>query len=213
MEGPRRTANVRTHGRAARVVERIFSATAAEMSRVGYAAMRVDDVAERSGVNKTTIYRRWSTKAELVAATMVQYFSQYPVIDTGTLRGDLRASLLAGFRLKGSEQGMLRVIQMERAVPEIAALATRFREQLHELRVAMVQRAIARGELQKNVDAALIVDLVSAPTQRALLFNETIDESYIERLLDVVLAGAVASAAAKLKPARRRSPVDRKRSL
>jgi AcrR family transcriptional regulator len=34
-------------------------ATAEELSRVGYAAMRVEDVAARSGVHKTTIYRRW----------------------------------------------------------------------------------------------------------------------------------------------------------
>jgi AcrR family transcriptional regulator len=194
VERTRRTANLRTRGRAAGVVQRVFSATAEELSRVGYAAMRVEDVAARSGVNKTTIYRRWPTKAELVAATMIEHGKQRTVIDTSTLRGDLRASLLGAFQLKRSEQGMLRIMQMERAVPEVEELARRFRHALERMRLAMVHRGIARGELPKEVDAQLVVDLVSAPTQRALLFNEMIVESYIDRVLDVVLAGAAACA-------------------
>lgn len=67
----RRTGNARTRGRAANVVHRVVSATADELSRVGYAALRVEDVAARSGVHKTTIYRRWPTKTELVAATIM----------------------------------------------------------------------------------------------------------------------------------------------
>jgi AcrR family transcriptional regulator len=204
VEGTRRTAQVRTRGRAARVVERVFSATAEELSRVGFQAMRVEDVAARSGVNKTTIYRRWPTKAELVAATMAEHGKQRIAIDTGSLRGDLRASLLMPFRLERSEQGMLRIMQMERSVPEVEALARRFRAALESLRLDMVRRGIARGELPKHVDAQLIVDLVSAPMQRALLFNETVEESYVDRVLDVVLAGA-AACAAKAQPVSRRA--------
>lgn len=70
-ERTRRTGRVRTGGRAEQVVQRVFATTLAELSRVGYQAMRVDDVAERSGVNKTTIYRRWPTKAQLVTAAML----------------------------------------------------------------------------------------------------------------------------------------------
>jgi AcrR family transcriptional regulator len=201
-EGTRRTANVRTRGRAAQVVQRVFNATADELSRVGYAAMRVEDVAARSGVNKTTIYRRWPTKADLVAATMIdqgKHKLRIP-IDTGTLRGDLHASLLSAFELKPSEQSMLRIVQMERSIPEVDALARRFRDELHGMRLAMVHRGIVRGELPQGVDAQLVVDLVSAPVQRALLFNETIDARYIDRVLDVVLAGAAASASEARTP-------------
>ncbi len=213
-DGTRRTANMRIRGRAARVVEDVFTATAEELSRVGYAAMRVEDVATRSGVNKTTIYRRWPTKGELVAATMVAQVKQRNAIDTGTLRGDLRASLLSPFTLKSSEQGMLRMVQTERAAPEVEALAHRFRDMLQRMRLTLVERGIARGELPKGVDAKLIVDLVSAPSQRALLLNEKIHESYIDRVLDVVLAGAAASARkprAARKPAQRGATKARKR--
>jgi AcrR family transcriptional regulator len=50
----RRTKNARNRGRAARVVERVFQATVDELARVGYATLRVEDVAARSGVHKTS---------------------------------------------------------------------------------------------------------------------------------------------------------------
>ena len=208
-EPTRRTRNARTRGRAAKVVDRVVKTTAEELSRVGYAAMRVEDVAARSGVHKTTIYRRWPTKSELVAATitmMMKRSERRAAIDTGTARGDLRQSLLGVLDLKPSELGILRIMQVERALPEVNALARRFRDELHRMRLTMVERGIARGELPKGVDAKLIVDLVSAPVQRALLFDESVDASYLDRVLDVVLAGAAAcTPKPKTRGARRRS--------
>jgi AcrR family transcriptional regulator len=193
-ETTRRTRNARTGGRAAGVVDRVVAATFDELSRVGYAAMRVEDIAARSGVNKTTIYRRWPTKAELLTSAVIESTQRAPRIDTGSLRGDLHASLFAAFNLRPYEQGVLRVIQMERSVEVVDALARRMSEELREARIAMVRRGIARGELPRGVDIGLIVDLISAPVQRALLFNERMDGASIDRVLDIVLAGAVADA-------------------
>lgn len=196
-ETTRRTQRERTGGRAATVVDRIVRATVEELSRVGYEAMRVEDVAARSGVNKTTIYRRWPTKAELVGAAVSEESRRHlPRKETGTLRGDLRASLLGAFELTPYEQGILRVIQTERALADVDALARRLRNELRDLRIAMVRRGIKRGELPVGVDAELVVDLVSAPVQRALLFNERMDGRAIDRVLDVVLAGAALDARA-----------------
>jgi AcrR family transcriptional regulator len=197
-ERTRRTVNLRSRGRAAKVVESVVTATAEELGRVGYAALRVEDVAARSGVHKTTIYRRWPTKAELVAATiatMIAQGEQRRAVDTGTVRSDLRASLLAALDLKPSERGVLRIMQVERAMPEVNALARRFRDEVQHMRLAMVRRGVARGELPKGVDAELIVDLVSAPVQRALLLDESMDARALDGMLDVVLAGAAACAA------------------
>lgn len=190
---------MRVRGRAADVVSRVMNATAHELGRVGYAALRIEDVAERSGVNKTTIYRRWPTKPELVVEAIKQQVtlafgsrSDRGMTDTGTLRGDLRASLLTGIGLNPMQLGILRTVQTERSVPEIDAVTRHLRDGMQHMRIAMVQRAIARGELPASTDPALLVDLVSAPVQRALLFNEPIDAAYVDRVLDVVLAGAVA---------------------
>ena len=199
----RRTGAARTGGRAEAVVDRVIAATLAELSRVGYEAMRVEDVAALSGVNKTTIYRRWPTKEELLtSAISAAADTRMPPIDTGSLRGDLRASLLTAFTLTPFEQGVLRVIQVERSLPAVEAFAQRMRDELREMRIAMVERAVARGELPVGTDAALVVDLVSAPVQRALLFNESMDAASVDRVLDIVLAGAARDA--QVQPARRK---------
>ena len=215
-ERTRRTGNARARGRAANVIERVVSATAEELSRVGYAAMRVEDVAALSGVHKTTIYRRWPTKTELVAATITTMMKRgegLGAIDTGAVRRDLRASLLSVLDLKPAEQGILRIMQTERGIPEVNTLAHRFRDALFRMRVTMVERGIARGELPRSVDPQLIVDLISAPVQRALLFNERVDARYVDRVLDLVLAGAAACASeASIGGARRQAAKRRRKA-
>jgi AcrR family transcriptional regulator len=189
----RRTAGVRTRGRAADVVERVLTATGEELSRAGYAALRVEDVAARSGVNKTTIYRRWPNKAELVAAALREITALPAAVDTGNLREDLRSSLLQtiAFATEPVGRGLMRMMQTERADPEVDAIARTLRSEQRSMRVAMVERGIARGELPPGTNAELLVDLVSAPVlTRAVTFGEIVDERYIDSVLDLVLAGA-----------------------
>src|SRR5262245_26513815 len=86
----RKTAGVQKSGRASRVVRDVLQATREELDRAGYAELSVESVAALAGVNKTTIYRRWPTKSELVVAAIKEYFDQsqdFP--DTGVLRSDL----------------------------------------------------------------------------------------------------------------------------
>src|SRR5580658_6994043 len=82
---------VRTGGRSARIVADVLRATAEELARVGYTALRMEDVARAAGVNKTTVYRRWPTKVQLVTETMRREHEQRVVApDTGSVREDLR---------------------------------------------------------------------------------------------------------------------------
>jgi AcrR family transcriptional regulator len=192
-DGTRRTAGVRVGGRAADVVERVLTATAEELSRVGYAALRVDDVAARSGVNKTTIYRRWPSKADLVGAALKEITAHPAHTDTGNLREDLRASLLdvVAFASQPVGRGLVRIVQSERADPEVDAITRALRQENRKLRVGLVERGIARGELPSGTNAELVADLVAAPVlTRAVTFGETVDESYVDSVLDMVLAGA-----------------------
>src|SRR5512138_898011 len=86
--GSRRTGvrAARVGGRSERVVRDVLAAAAAEMARVGYVALRVEDVAARAGVNKTTVYRRWPTKADLVRDVLCGLGGdQHEAPDTGSL--------------------------------------------------------------------------------------------------------------------------------
>src|ERR1700735_2678167 len=68
----RATRRQRVGGRSERVVEDVLAPAAKELARRGYASFRIEDVASAAGVNKTTVYRRWPTKADLVCAGIRQ---------------------------------------------------------------------------------------------------------------------------------------------
>lgn len=187
----RRTEGVRPSGRAARVVEEVLRRTAEQLTRVGYAALRVEDVAALSGVNKTTIYRRWPTRAELVAAAL-RRAKAAESIDTGSLEGDVLAWLRAtrAFATSVLGAGIIRVIQSERDDPELGPIARRMREEHRALRRQVVRRAIARGELPKGTSADLVADLIFAPTMTRLVnYGEPVSDAYVRRLLEVVIRG------------------------
>jgi len=191
----RRTEGVRVKGRAARVVSDVLIATAEELSRVGYAALRVEDVAARSGVNKTTIYRRWPTKPDLVGAALRAVWESPEVPDTGSLRNDFVTSLkkTTAFAMSPIGRGLTRVIQIESAHPEVEPIARSLREEYRELRQVLVQRGIDRKELPTNTDPRLLTDMMAAPIfYRLFTEGETVSAEYIERVVDVVLCGVKA---------------------
>jgi AcrR family transcriptional regulator len=179
------------------VVASVLQATGEELNRVGYANLRVDEVAERAGVNKTTIYRRWPTKAVLVSDTLDSHFqTERPLPETGSLRGDILAYLTSMVTL--SKTAMWRGIFTAlsgRTDPEVEVVARKLYLRERGFRTRLVQRGIERGELPKAVDAQLIGDMFSAPILRRLLtFGEDVERAYIESVIDVTLAGAAVAA-------------------
>lgn len=195
--GDRRTNGVRPQGRAAKVVASVLQATGEELNRVGYSNLRVDEVAARAGVNKTTIYRRWPTKAVLVSDTLDSHFqTERPLPETGSLRGDILAYLANMVTL--SRTAMWRGIFTAlsgRTEPEVEVVARKLYLRERAFRTRLVQRAIERGELPKAVNAELIGDMFSAPVLRRLLtFGEDMERDYIESVIDVTLAGAAVTA-------------------
>jgi AcrR family transcriptional regulator len=194
---PRRTEGVRRGGRSARVVESVLRATVEELGTVGYTALRVEDVAARSGVNKTSIYRRWPSKVDLVAAALLNHARNYEAPDTGSLRDDL---LEMGRRMAQKVQtplgrGLIRMMQMERGEPELDSVIRNLRSEHICARAGVIERAVARGELPADTDPTLVAELVGAPISSRLLYTGVpVDEPFLESVVDMVLAGARAGA-------------------
>ena len=114
----------RPGGRSARVAAAVLDATLGELGRVGYGRMRIDDVAARAGVNKTSIYRRWADKPGLVCAAMREVSGEAIDADSGSLRADLLESFRENMRGWATERGrgLLRMLIAEGADP--AAIMT-----------------------------------------------------------------------------------------
>jgi len=195
----RRTENVRVQGRSARVVEAILQAVAEELGRVGYADLRIEDVAQLSGVNKTTIYRRWPQKSELVIAAVERLTPTPEVYDTGSLRSDLQA-LLSDLRDRITEtpvgRGVVRMVQAERAHPEVSGMLRRIRVRHTETRRAIFERAMGRGEIPQGSDCALLAELSVVPLiSRVVHFGQEANDDFLRVMIDMVVAGARSGAA------------------
>lgn len=196
----RDAAVARPGGRTARVARAVVDATLAELSEVGYAALRIDAVAERAGVNKSTIYRRWGDKAGLVSTALLERRGELaPAPDTGTLRGDL-LELLGGIRL-GLKTPWIAALVRE-AGPrtdrntELYRLLDAFWPARYRAARTMFERGVERGELPVGTDPDLLLEVISGPLYfRWLMLGEDIDDARLERLADFVLAGAGATPA------------------
>lgn len=205
----RRTIGARTGGRSERVVGAVLHAALAELAAVGYAALRLDDVATRAGVAKTTIYRRWATKAELVqAAIFSRMGNDESLPDTGSLRGDILALLDQAFTLIATPEGraLAKMVMTERADPEVDRLSRNMRDASRRHRAKVVIRAQERGDIPVDVDPVLVVDTIfGLIMSRLVRFDEKVDRTTCEEVVDLVVTGAE-HGGGRAAPSRARRP-------
>lgn len=180
-----------TQRRGAKVVDAVLAAALEELARVGFAGMSMEEVAARAGVNKTTVYRRWPTKLDLVRAALEDKARNKTLPDTGNVRDDLFTMVVTLWRLLATPKGRGLSLALMGADPEVAELARELRER-HSAPRDLIRRAIARGELPEDVDAGIIVESIfGAVHSRALMHRAEVDESWARRLVDVVIDGAI----------------------
>jgi AcrR family transcriptional regulator len=193
--GRRRTGEhgARVGGRSERVVRDVLHATTTELSRVGYAALRVDDVAAAAGVNKTTVYRRWPTKAELVSSALRCRTMQADELpDTGAVRTDLLELLRHQVKIVSTPEGqaIMRMMLAEMDQPEVAALSAALREEKLALWTVVIQRAMTRGEIPAGSDVQLLVEMLGGAVFSRLRLRELVDEAYLGAVVNLVVLGA-----------------------
>jgi AcrR family transcriptional regulator len=171
--------------------ERVLTAALELLARDGYAGLTLNALAARAGVAKTTILRRWGSKAA-VAAAAVERLALHSVDlpESGTLRGDLNAlqeKAVAVFT-NGDGGFVPRLIRESGHHPEIADL---LHTVIHTRRLAyhrILGRAIARGELDPDVDQDMIIDMLIGPIwTRLLITRDPITDGLIEAIVDAIL--------------------------
>lgn len=153
-------------GRSEQVVRRVLDAAILELARSGHAGFRMDAVAATAKVNKTTIYRRWPSRAALVAAVVDRMrtpLRESPLPDTGQLESDLVEAFARRLTFGRKVEGRAwRRLLDERHSPEVEAIiGDAVNERGDEWR-SMVTRAIDRGDVPAGTDARLLLELVRA---------------------------------------------------
>jgi AcrR family transcriptional regulator len=159
----------------------------------------VEGVANRAGVGKATIYRRWPSKLPLV----IEAFGQLPALedaDTGSLAGDLKAMLRHYLQLfrKTPLATVVPSLAGERAHnPELSAVFDPVMKDRRQPLVRAFERAVARGELSPALDLDMAADLVVGPIAVRLFFTGSrLHPDLVDPMVDLALRGILASGAA-----------------
>lgn len=191
-ESSRRTQGI-LGGRSEQVVRRALEAALVELARSGYAGFRMEAVASRAGVNKTTIYRRWPSRAALIAALVSRMrtpLRESPLPDTGQLESDLVDAFARRFTFARKTEGRAwaRLLE-ERHNPEVEAIIGDAVDERRDEWRLMVARAIDRGELPPGTDAQLLLDLIRAIVD-SRSSSRRLDAAWLSVAVRTVVAGA-----------------------
>jgi AcrR family transcriptional regulator len=188
--------------RSAQAHKAIIDATLELLAEEGYQGLSIEAVAARAGVGKTTIYRRWSSKEELVMEAIRHVQIEVPVMDTGNFRNDLAALLKTvyqGFMAHPYPflgKLVLEFIGEYQTNPEIfqdaltQLIFPRFQRFFH-----MVEQAQAREEIRGDIDPELVLELVAGSlyfrwVMRNLMpTSSTSPVDWIEQVIDAIMQG------------------------
>lgn len=191
------------NARRAKTDRMILTAARELLADGGVHDLTVEGVAERAGVAKTTVYRRYRSKVEIALAVLIDMVRDMAAIPES---GDAHAELVvfltrAADILRSTLMGRV----MQGLVSDLATdpeLAQAFREHVVSLRIAelrrIVERGIARGQLRPETDAVLLNDLLFGPVYyRLFLSGGSLDSAFAERVVSIVLPAFAARGEAR----------------
>jgi AcrR family transcriptional regulator len=166
------------------------------LAEVGFNAMSMEAISARAGVGKSTIYRRYASKAELIADAIESVREEIILPDTGTLWGDIEALIQNAAQITLSPVGrqtVSMIISSASSNPQFAQIYwTKYLHPRRQSFAVVLVRAKARNEVQANLDSDLVFDTMSGIMLYALIFPPTTESwtAYVHRALNLFLRGA-----------------------
>jgi len=183
---PGRPRSVKSH-------QAMLRATLELLAEVGFDALSIEAIAARAGVGKSTIYRRYTCKEDLIADAIENIREDVAIPDTGNLWGDIDALIQSAAQITLNPLGrqtVATIVSSASSHPEFAQIY--WKKYLQPRRQAfsvVLERAKARNEIQADLDPCLIFDIMSGIMLYSLIFQPTTEswEAYVRRALALVL--------------------------
>ncbi|KYC34571.1 TetR family transcriptional regulator [Scytonema hofmannii PCC 7110] len=174
----------------------MLQATLELLAEVGFDAMSIDAIANRAGVGKTSIYRRYSGKEELVADAIESIRQDVVIPDTGNLWSDIEALIESAAQITLSPLGRKTVAMIISSATTNSRFAqiywTKYLQPRRQAFTVVLERAKARNEIHSDLDSGLVFDMMSGIMLYALIFPPTPEswETYVSRALRLFLREA-----------------------
>jgi AcrR family transcriptional regulator len=179
--------------RSDRARREVLEATAALVGEVGVERVTIDEVAQRSGVAKTTIYRHWPTKQTLVVEAVKGCIAPLPTPNSGDLRRDLLACFESMIQsgLDGRVGAMYAsLLDAAQRDAELDSLMRSFQDERRLTVRTVLQLAQARGELPADLDLDFGVTLLVGPLiYTKIVLGRPVTRRFLESVVDGVLGG------------------------
>jgi len=179
----------------------ILEATRASLVDLGWSKLTMGDVATRAGVAKTTLYRRWAGKNELVVDAVAVLFDELELPDRGSLAADVQGVVLQFATLLERPETRTALMAVVAESTRDDSLRRRIRSAIVDRQKRLVllgrERAQARGELRYEDDASaaarnadLIFDVIAgAVVHRTLVSAEPVDAEWASGFTTLLLLG------------------------
>jgi AcrR family transcriptional regulator len=177
-----------------RIDAAILAATAELLVQIGYSNLSLAAVAERAGTTKSALYRRWSSKAELVHEAAFPTAPTALQAPAGDIAADVRMMIEATrdvFTTPVVRAALPGLVADMTADPALnARVMSRFAEVFAAVRVRLGE-AIARGEAHRGVDPDRLIELIGGATMLRMLLrpDEKLDDTWVEQTTAIVVHG------------------------
>jgi AcrR family transcriptional regulator len=174
----------------------MLQATLELLAEVGFDSMSIDAISARAGVGKTTIYRRYVSKEELVADAIESVREEIVIPDTGNLQDDIDALIQNAAQITLSPLGRQTVAMIISSASSNAQFAqiywTKYLQPRRKTFAIVLQRAKARNEIPADLDSDLVFDTMSGIMLYALIFQPTSESwtAYVHRALSLLFRNA-----------------------
>lgn len=171
----------------------MLQATLELLAEVGFDGMSIDGIAARAGVGKTTIYRRYASKEELVADAIESVRQDVVIPDTGSIWGDIDALIESAAQITFSPLGKKTVAMIINSASSNSQFARIYSEKYLQPRrdafAVVLERAKARKEIPVDLEPGIVFDMMSGIMLYGLIFQPTVESwhSYVRRALSCLL--------------------------
>lgn len=171
----------------------ILKATLELLAEVGFERMSIDAIATRAGVGKTTIYRRYNSKEELVADAIESLREEVVIPNTGTLWGDMDTLIQNAAQITLNPLGrqtVAMIISSASSNPQFAQIYwTKYLQPRQQAFAVVIERAKVRHEIEADIDPALVFDTMSGIMLYAQIFQPTPEswQAYVRGALLLIL--------------------------
>lgn len=169
----------------------ILESVVSLLTEGGFAAVTTDAVADRADVSKATIYRKWSTKSELILAALERVIQPIAIPDEGSFEAEITAFLehrLEQYSTAGVNRLFAGVIGRSAEDPVLADTFHAWVAQQMSANVEIIDRAIERGEVDAGVSVDSIATMIAAPLVYRLVWERrTPDRELLECVVSTLV--------------------------